>query len=228
MLIQSLSFYQRISNSDNMDIPDSDCYIFDIDGTLTHYVDLNPSTFLHDNFLFPIFRDMLVTQGYSRTEAENAIAQVIRNVPFWDYPDFSSAFGLPARKVWERMWTWHLKHTAPYENAVSLVHALYDAGKTLVIVSNNPYTGCLMKLKRCGLADEFGSSVFKRIFGTDKLRGCKGEPGVWQRALDQIPCDPTRICTIGDNPTEDGEIPRSFGVGHFLFLDSARIACGSE
>ncbi|MGI5869380.1 MAG: HAD family hydrolase [Kiritimatiellia bacterium] len=205
-----------------MDIPDSDCYIFDIDGTLTHYVDLAPSTFLHGNFLFPIFRDLLVARGWSRTKAENAIAQVVRDLPFWDYPDFISAFGLPARTAWERMWAWHLEHLAPYEDAVSLARALHDAGKTLIVVSNNPYAGCLMKLKRCGLADELGSSVFRRVFGTDKLRGCKGEPGVWQRALDQIPFDPARICTVGDNPREDGEIPRSHGVGHFLFLDGAR------
>ncbi len=209
-----------------MNIPDSDCYIFDIDGTLTHYVDLNPATFLHDNFLFPIFRDMLVSQGYSRCEAEDGIAEIIRNVPFWDYPDFISAFKLPAMKVWERLWAWHLEHTASYDDAVSLVHTLHDAGKPLFIVSNNPYTGCLMKLRRCGLADEFGSPIFRRIIGTDKLRGCKGEDGVWQRAIDQIPCDPAKICMVGDNPTEDGEIPRACGVAHFFLFARANHSAG--
>ena len=55
------------------DLPDVPYYIFDIDGTLTRYVDLDPSLFLHGNFLFPIVRDLMVERGADRAEAESAI-----------------------------------------------------------------------------------------------------------------------------------------------------------
>ena len=41
-------------------VPDVPYYIFDIDGTLSRYVDFDSSSFLHGNFLFPIIRDMMV------------------------------------------------------------------------------------------------------------------------------------------------------------------------
>lgn len=115
-----------------------------------------------------------------------------------------------------------------YPDTVQLVHDLAAAGKTLLVVSNNPYLGCCWKLKRCGLADEFGSHVFARILGTNILRGCKCEEGVWQRALCQIPDDPARICTVGDNPVEDGEIPRRYGVGNTILFDRKAILRGID
>ena len=73
-------------------------------------------------------------------------------------------------------------------------------------MSNNPYVGCMFKLQAAGLAsNEFSSPYFRRVFGTNVLRGCKGSTEVWKRALAQIPADPKEIGVIGDNPKEDGE-----------------------
>ncbi len=208
-------------------IPDVPYYIFDIDGTLTRYVDVDPSTFLHGNFLFPIVRDMMVEKGRDPDEASAAILRETQENVFWDYCDFVSAFGLDAPEAYRRFRAWHARHIAPYDDAANLARELRRAGKRLFVVSNNPCTGCLMKLQACGLADDTGSDFFSRILGTDKLRGCKGAPGVWRRAIDQLAVDPSLVCTVGDNPVEDGELPQACGVGATYLFDRGTPACGA-
>mgnify|MGYP001247360809 CR=1 FL=1 len=204
-------------------------YCFDIDGTLTRYRNtVKPENFLHNNFLFPILRDMMMERGMEKEKAEDGILRVMKQVPFWDYTDFISEFNLPAKEAYERMVQWHEENLAPYPDAVAMVHEFFEAGKILFIVSNNPYSGCCMKLRRCGLGDEFGSPFFRRIFSTDKLRGCKCEPGVWKRALDQIFDDPARIGVGGDNPGEDGDLPRALGVGETILLPRGQIQRGID
>ncbi len=200
-------------------VPDVPYYIFDIDGTLSRYVDFDASSFLHGNFLFPIIRDMMVEGGMARAEAEDAILRETRENVFWDYCDFVSAFGLSAPEAYRRFRAWHARHIAPWNDAVGLALSLRRAGKRLFVVSNNPFTGCLMKLQACGLADDTGTDVFSRILGTDTLCGCKGASGVWRRALDHLAVDPALVCTVGDNLVEDGELPRQCGVGASYIID---------
>jgi FMN phosphatase YigB (HAD superfamily) len=205
-------------------------YFFDIDGTLTRYKPgaMDPEKLLHNNFLFPILRDMMMERGMEKQEAEDRILRLMTDVPFWDYTDFISAFQLPAKEAYERLWAWHCENLEPYADAVEMVKELFKLGKPLFIISNNPYSGCCLKLRACGLADEFGSPYFRRIFSTDKLRGCKNEPGVWQRAVDQIPDDPALIGVVGDNPLEDGENARACGVGETIILPRGRILRGID
>ena len=208
---------------------DSKYYIFDIDGTLTKYKpSVRPENFLHCNFLFPTLRDLMIELGMTKQEAEDGILRVITEVPFWDYTDIISEFNLPAKEASKRLWEWHIRNMEPYDDAVQMAERLFQQGKTLLVISNNPYSGCCLKLKLCGLGDEFGSTVFRRIFSTDKLRGCKCDPLVWKRAISQIPDDPATICTVGDNPVEDGEIPRSFGVGRSIILPRDGILRGID
>ena len=55
-------------------------YIFDIDGTLTRYREsVRQENFLHHNFLFPIFRDMLVERGMPSVEAERRCVRRVKN-----------------------------------------------------------------------------------------------------------------------------------------------------
>ena len=211
----------------DMMIPNVPFYVFDIDGTLSRYVDVDPSSFLHGNFLFPILRDMMVEGGMGREEAEAAILHETEENVFWDYCDFVTAFGLDAPEAFRRFREWHRRHIAPHADAVELARRLHASGRRLFVVSNNPFTGCLMKLQACGLADDTGTDIFSRILGTDKLRGCKGAPGVWRRALDQLAIDPALICTVGDNPVEDAELPKRCGVGASFLFDRGRIAPGA-
>lgn len=198
---------------------EAEVYLFDIDGTLTRFKDsVREENFLHGNFLLPVLRDIMVERGMSRKEVENGLLRVTKEVPFWDYTDFIAEFDLPVKETVERLWQWHVENIDVYDDTVEMVHKYHDAGKTLLIVSNNPYLGCCLKLKRCGLADEYGSKYFNRILGTDTIRGCKHADGAWKRVLSQIPVDPAKICMVGDNPYEDYELPKQYGVGSFITL----------
>ena len=210
------------------DIPDAPYYVFDIDGTLTRYVDFDPSAFLHGNFLFPIVRDLMVERGADPDEAAAAILRETEANVYWDYCDLVSAFGLPAPEAYRRFRAWHAAHIAPWEDAVALARELRGAGKRLFVVSNNPVTGCLLKLQAAGLADDTGSDVFARILGTNVLRGCKGAPGVWRRALDRLGVDPALVCTVGDNPVEDRDLPLACGAGACYLFDRGRIERGID
>ena len=66
------------------DLPDRPCYVFDIDGTLTRYVDVDPATFLHGNFLFPIVRDLMVERGEDPDEAAAAILRETEENVYWE------------------------------------------------------------------------------------------------------------------------------------------------
>lgn len=211
-----------------MNVPDCKYYMIDIDGTLTGYQkSVTPDKFLWGYFLFPVIRDLMLEQGWEKTEAENAILELSGKVIFWDYTDFVAEFNLPAAKAFQRMRDWHSRNLIVYADTVSLVKELHAAGKKLFIMSNNPYTGCLFKLQTAGLADnDFFSPYFCRIFGTNILRGCKGVPEVWQRAVAQIPADLSEICVIGDNPHEDGDIPRLCGIPHSVIISrKTSVSC---
>ena len=210
------------------DVPDLPFYVFDIDGTLTRYVGVDPASFLHGNFLFPIVRDLMVERGADPDEAAAAILRETETNVYWDYCDLVSAFGLPAPEAYRRFRAWHAAHVAPHEDAVALARELKDAGKRLFVVSNNPFTGCLMKLQAAGLADDTGSDVFSQILGTNALRGCKGAPGVWQRAFDRLAVDPALVCTVGDNPVEDRDLPRACGAGACYLFDRGKIERGID
>lgn len=195
-------------------------YLVDLDGTLTDYRPgaLAPERLLGGNFLFPIFRDMMVERGFQRGEAEARIVQLARDVVYWDYTDFIVEFELPVEEAHRRLRSWHRENLLVYDKTVELVRRLSQDGRKLFVMSNNPYMGCLMKLEAAGLADAFSAPCFSRVFGTNLLRGCKNDPEVWRRALSQIPAPVSEIGVIGDNPVEDGELPRSLGIGESVIL----------
>lgn len=206
-------------------------YLVDIDGTLTNYRPgaLDPDKTLWGNFLFPIFRDMMVEKGWNPEEAAQAILDLTVRNQYWDYTDFIADFDLCTEEAYRRMRQWHKENLVPIEKNVALVRELYEEGHKLFIMSNNPYVGCILKLQAAGLADDdFGSPYFTRIFGTNLLHGCKGDISVWKHAFAQIPAPLSEIGTVGDNPVEDGEIPRSLGVGDTIILPREEIVRGID
>lgn len=199
--------------------PASEYYLVDIDGTLTEYRAGASFELLHENFLFPILRDLMVEKGWEKQQAEQEIFHLSKEEPFWDYSDYVAAFSLPVPEAFRRMRQWHMKNIVACPENVDLVRHLSAWGCKLFIMSNNPYLGCIFKLQAAGLAnDDFSSPYFRRIFGTNLLRGCKSDPAVWKRAFAQIPVPVQEIGVIGDNPLEDGEIPHSLGVRDVLLL----------
>lgn len=170
----------------------SQYYLVDIDGTLTDYMagSVTSDKMLHGNFLFPIIRDMMVERGWDEQIASASIYEAAERIVFWDYTDFVAEFELPAKEAIERMRQWHFDNLLCYPETVEFIKKLSSQGKQLFIMSNNPYVGCMFKLQAAGLAsNEFSSPYFRRVFGTNVLRGCKGSTEVWKRALAQIPAD---------------------------------------
>lgn len=212
-----------------MNIPDSRYFLVDIDGTLAKYREGAMSNLLHGNFLFPIIRDMMVESGWEQTKAEAAVLELYNTNIFWDYPDFIAEFNLPVQEAFRRFCQWHRENILPCGDGISLVKQLHSAGKKLFIMSNNPYSGCLLKLQAVGLADnDFQSPYFERILGTNIVHGCKCAPEVWERACACIPAPRSEICTVGDNPKEDRDIPASCGIAHSIILDRNEIIRGID
>ncbi len=210
---------------------ESQYYFVDIDGTLTNYRSgsISPDKMLHGNFLFPVIREMMLECGWEKQKAEDAILELVTRIQFWDYTDFIAEFELPVVKTFEQMRQWHFDNLTIYPETVELVKQLVCDGKQLFVMSNNPYVGCMFKLQVAGLADDdFSSPYFRRVFGTVALRGCKSVPEVWKRAISQIPADVSEIGVIGDNPREDGEIPRSLGIKDTVIIPRPEIAHGIE
>ena len=199
----------------------SACYLVDIDGTIIDYRpgSMDPKQFVGGNFLFPIFCDLMVEQGIVRAEAIKRIVDLAERIVYWDYTDFIAAFDLPAQEVFDRLRAWHHENLLVYESTLALLKQLHRDGRKLYVMSNNPYVGCLLKLEVAGLAEDGASSIFTGIFGTNRVLGCKSDPTVWKRALSELPFEPDQVGTIGDNPKEDGQLPRSLGVGETIILD---------
>ena len=204
-------------------------FLVDIDGTLTTYRAGALSNTLHGNFLFPIICDLMIENGWEKTKAEDAILNYCRQNEFWDYPDFLAYFRLPVSEGFRRFRQWHTENILPCKDGIDFVMELYNAGKKLFIMSNNPYNGCLFKLQAVGLAeDDFSSPYFCRIFGTNVVWGCKNSVDVWEQALARIPADKSDICTIGDNPVEERDIPLSCGIANAIILERKTIDRGID
>lgn len=202
-----------------------DFFFIDIDGTIT---DNNPEKIYPEeklvwgNPIFGVIRDIMVEEGFSPLDAKKKIEECADKIIWWDYPDFIAEFNLPLEKTWKRIYQWHEEYLIVYEDTVNLIKALYQAGKNLFIISNNPIVGCLLKLKRAGLGDITGSPYFKRILGANILRGQKSQIMMWKRAIAQIGIPPENICVIGDNSVEDGKVPLSIGIKYCFIINRSQ------
>ena len=116
---------------------------------------------------------------------------------------------------------WHCENIHALPDSVRLVRRLRKLGIPVSVISNNPRQGCLLKLEICGLADPGkNSSVFRNIFSTDLMKGCKGDEGSWDRAVSVLRSqgDETPVM-IGDNFLEDGVLALRSGVAHSFILN---------
>ena len=194
--------------------------LFDIDDTLTRYRSHALDRILEGNFLFPLIADLAEESGIPRPEAERIISETAKKNVFWDYPDFLPPLGLSLAAALPVFRKWHAENMEVLPDAVGLVVKLTDYGMPVSVISNNPRLGCLLKLECCGLADAAsGKSRFSKLLSTDLIRGCKGEKGVWKRALKELGISPDRIIAIGDNPEEDARLPMREGVVRCFLLE---------
>lgn len=195
--------------------------LFDIDGTLTDDLDAPQidGRFLLGNALFEVFRTALVEQGFTPARAAQALQEHVDHNVFWDYADFIVAFDLPPRETWDRLRAWHRAHIRVFEDGVALVRELASRGLPLHIISNNPLTGCLLKLEVAGLGSLAGSPWFERVFCSNVHRGQKGQSNYWRRALVSAGLDPETTIVVGNDVHEDGDVPASVGFAAQFIID---------
>ncbi len=196
-------------------------YFIDIDATITDNKDvpqIHPDNVL-GNAVLTIIRDCMVEEGWESTDAGIAIAAFADQIVFWDYPDFIEKFRLPVRKTWQRIADWHTKNLIVFEDAVEVVRKLKERGARLFIISNNPLTGCLLKLQCAELGDLGGTPFFDQCLCSNILRGQKFQNEYWQKALIHTNINPEHVIIIGDNTEEDYEVPSNVGIRQFYLIN---------
>lgn len=202
-----------------MNIDDVKVILCDIDDTVTTFNDGYDS---HDYIadIFTVFAAALAEkEDVSLTEAQKRIRTYADDLIWWDYPDFIADFDLPGTLVWNNIRQIHQEHISVFDDAVEMIEGLYEKEKNMCVISNNPVTGCLLKLEIAGLADLSGSKYFSRIFGTNVTRGMKGQQPMWKRVVASLGVSPSEILTIGDSVNEDFKTARLAGIKHTVIID---------
>lgn len=203
-----------------------DHIVVDIDETLTGdqpgVAQLNPRH-LNGNVLFDILRDCLVESGIPPETAGTRLMDHVRQHTFWDYSDLIEALALPPGTAWARLADWHDRNLRVYEDGVQMVRRLHDAGFAQSICSNNPRSGCLLKLRRAGLADLSHSPYFEHLFCSNVLMGQKSAPHWWPLLQATLAVPPERVLVVGDNPKDDMMMPRAAGFQHFVLVDRSQV-----
>lgn len=200
--------------------------VIDIDATITNdrkKPQMGPDYILN-NAIFDVIAQFMCKRGWEPETAKNALSAHVKTNAYWDYPDFLRALNLPEEETWRHIVRWHDEHLIAYPDAVSMVKQLHAAGMPLFIVSNNPLSGCLLKLQRAGLAGRDRSKYFRGVFGSNVCMGQKHGRAFWKGCLDRIGLPPCRLAVIGDNPKEDCAMPRSLGVKTVFLVDRNRQA----
>lgn len=197
--------------------------LIDIDGTLTDDRD-EPQIAPHHplgNALFRIFLDEMGKAGRRETAAD--LAAYTEKKVYWDYPDFIAHFALDPERIWSRLRTWHAEHLKTYEDGVRMVKTLYDRGCPLFIVSNNPLSGCLLKLEVAGLGTLEGSPWFRGIMCSNLHCGQKGQQAFWRRALEESGLAPAAVSIVGNDMHDDYLVPYEAGVRSFYIVDRGGV-----
>jgi FMN phosphatase YigB (HAD superfamily) len=191
----------------------------DIDATVTD--DLDDGNVDFREAVFAMFAEKIAhLRHLSEFESRALLEDYTSNTNvWWDYPDIIVNFSLDSVSVWQELKMIHKKKLHVYKDAVSLIKHLAELGKDIYIVSNNPVTGCLMKLEQAGLATLNGTKFFKRIFGTNITHGMKSQLLTWERIIANFNIIPEQMATIGDHFKEDFEIPQKAGIGHSFIID---------
>ncbi len=201
-----------------------DHIIVDIDDTLTGNIPgvlQIDSRHLNNNALFDVLSECMIDCGMPREQAQTQLLDYVRKHVFWDYSDIILAFQLPSEKTWKRLVDWHRQNLLVYDDGVRMVHRLHDAGTHLSICSNNPLSGCLLKLHRAGLSDLSGSPFFEQIYCSNVIQGQKTAPHWWPRLMEDLGVSPGRVAIVGDNPRDDMQMPKAAGFLNFFLVDRA-------
>jgi FMN phosphatase YigB (HAD superfamily) len=195
--------------------------VVDIDGTLTSEKNTGyrMENRVFQNSILGIIRDLLAqTHGLSFDEATAKMQAHYNDVIWWDYPEYLSDFDLPLEEGWRLIEEWTREDSEVHEDGVRMIKYFAERNKKLVVISNNPVVGCMLKLQAAGLAERLYSPYFERILGANILRGQKSQLSLWKRAAAYIGVPPENVVIIGDNILEDGEVPLAAGFGNAIIV----------
>lgn len=189
----------------------------DIDGTLTDDAkqpQIGPDFFM-GNALLELIRDLAITSGHTEDHVSGRMISYTQQQIFWDYPELMNAVGIDVFWGMQQLQEWHDENIMVYDDTVALLEQLWAMGIKIAIISNNPLTGCHMKLRRAGLEPE----RFNRIFGSNVLMGQKGNNTFWPRAVSTLGGPHTILASLGDHVVEDGHQAFNAGVPRAFLLD---------
>lgn len=195
--------------------------LVDIDGTLTDnqgVPQIDPRYF-GGNILLEKIRDLAVRKGLSRSEAEKRLTDLQRAHLFWDYADLAAGMHLDETECMSRLMDWHRKHLFRYPDALPFLQLIKQREIPMSIISNNPRTGCEMKLRSTGLLEIDGSPTFQHLFTSNDQKGQKHDRDFWKRALHEGGLSPETCVMVGNHPLEDGQVPGDLGLSACFIID---------
>lgn len=194
--------------------PSISAVCFDIDGTLVDEAFAGAQ--IHENHLCGNYvLDLIAAHiaGQDTATSRRQLAAYTEENVYWDYTDIIARFQLDRERVLAEMERYHENSFIVYWRNVQLLRELAGAGYQIFIVSNNPYSGCMMKIKQAGLSVSGAGTRINGIFGSNQGLGQKSNPAFWKRVIMQTGLPAESLAMIGDNPYEDGELPQLAGYG---------------
>lgn len=193
----------------------------DIDDTITRIRDgATPEKVLHGQSLLGLMCEMACKNGMDRTQAEEIIGGIIKDMPWWHWTDFICALGLDAAEFWEYAFQEEQRHLEPIcKDLGDILKSLKEAGYRLYITSNNPNSGILLKLRIAGLAQIWGSPYFIQYLNPPDMRASKSNVEFWKRSLAHTGLRGDEIVTIGDSWRDDIQNARAGGITRTIYLD---------
>lgn len=182
-----------------------------------------PPPFRGQNLLRVMIDYSIKNKHILRSEAERTISQICDTVSWWHWTDFLRALDLDAAEFWDYAYEQERHTLGPVEPDLgSHLHALANAGWQLFITSNNPSSGICHKLRLAGVANIWGSPLFRQYLSPCDIHYMKSSPEFWRRCLCHTGLPATAVTIIGDNPHDDVAAPREAGISSAILYAPRR------
>jgi FMN phosphatase YigB (HAD superfamily) len=193
--------------------------LIDIDDTITSFRRGFEAPHPDRNLMRVLERGGVELAGLDPAESARRVAHVRDTVRWWVWEDFIDALGLNHDEFWEfayRIESEYLEATGP--DIKPALAKLRDKGVALYITSNNPVSGIRHKLRLSGFSRDEISEWFSALFGVSELEVMKWDTGYWKKVASLSGFPKENLCTVGDNPHDDYEVPASVGIGHAFIV----------
>lgn len=153
------------------------------------------------------------TRGLDPAEAAAVVDGICDGVRWWHWSDFLLALDLEPAAFWDYAFAREQRQLGPTEPGLGRhLRALAADGWQLFITSNNPSSGICHKLRLAGLAEIWGSPLFRQYLSPCDLHCMKAEPEFWRRCLAHTGLPAEAVTVVGDNPHDDVAAPRAAGI----------------